>query len=208
MRNLNTLLSTAALSLAFASAAPPCSAQTLPAPFGDPSDSFMAMEDGVIVTQGFATFDRISTGNIWLPDLSGNWYATEKSYTLNNSNIITTSAADSYYSLVKADNSYSIVWQPSLGGRWLLVYSNVENLVGNGAGIDYNWSETLNAATESNNGNWLNDFSNISFSKSGTAYNGFVTPAVPEPAGAFLPCLAAAALALSRRRDRKGNSPS
>ena len=111
-------------------------------------------------------FTRIETGIISMPYLEGHWYSTENPFSIDNSLQIYGGGVNA---LVYEDESYSLSWQPNQT-KWRLIYGNVINQVGLGAGIDYNWTNVINAATENNIGLWSTDFTDISFNKSGTKY--------------------------------------
>ena len=115
----------------------------------------------------YLSFTRTNIGNVSLPYLGGTWYSTEEPFSINNSLQVYEGGMTA---LVYEDQSYSLAWQPNQT-KWRLTYGNVVNQVGQGAGIDYNWTNVINAATENNTGLWFTDFADITFRKSGTTYN-------------------------------------
>ena len=132
-------------------------------------------------TDSYLSFNRTSTGNVFLPNLDGKWYSTEDPFYINNSLQLYEGGMNA---LVYEDQTYSLAWQADQN-KWRLVYGNVINQVGQGVGIDYNWTNEINTATEINTGTWFTDFTDITFSKSGTEYNVTyeeATPVVSAPA--------------------------
>ena len=151
----------------------------------------------------YLIFTRTNIGNVSLPYLEGTWYSTEQPFSINNSLQVYEGGMTA---LVYEDQSYSLAWQPNQT-KWRLTYGNIVNQVGQGAGIDYNWTNVINAATENNTGLWPTDFADITFRKSGTTYNvtyeeGSPPVSAPGPVagGGLLGFLALAAAGLFRRR--------
>ena len=128
----------------------------------------------------YLSFTRTSIGNVYQPYLEGNWYSTEEPFSINNSLQVYEGGMSA---LVYEDQSYSLTWQPNQT-KWHLIYGNVTNQAGQGAGIDYNWTAVINAATENNTGIWSSDFVDTTFKKAGTTYNVVYeeeTPVVSAP---------------------------